>query len=97
MVVVRDRQTLADAAVEHCGLQDAMFSIMRENGIPADANASGSDIEFPKASDEDVVGYIARTGVSPANAPEDEGCCLTDDDGDSHITTETNEDIEYEV
>ena len=70
----RDRQTVADMAVEHSGSAEAVFAIARRNGIPVDAEVAGMELADEAVADRRTREYVAGTGVSPA------GMCETDDD-----------------
>ena len=70
----RDRQTVADMAVEHSGSAEAVFAIARRNSIPVDAEVAGMELADETVADRRTREYVAGTGVSPA------GMCETDDD-----------------
>lgn len=86
---VRDRQTVADVAVEHCGDVDSLFAIVCHNDVEASAEAARSELK-----DEDVVAkrtveYMRVHSASPACAGDDASDVLTNDDESDTVTTET--------
>lgn len=89
----RDRQTVADMAVEHSGSAEAVFAIARRNGIPVDAETTGMELAEEPAIDRRAKDYITGTGVSPAGIHEDEEDALTTDNGLAQVLTEDNETI----
>lgn len=70
----RDRQTVADMAVEHSGSAEAVFAIAHRNGIPVDVEVAGMELADEAVADRRTREYVAGAGVSPA------GMCETDDD-----------------
>lgn len=88
----RDRQTVADMAIEHCGGADDMFALMRQNNISADAEVAG--VEFPDedVSEQRTVDYMRTRKASPACTCADPAAdTLTNDDESDTIVTENNE------
>ena len=65
-MIGRDRQTLADAALEACGSCEALFPIMRRHGLSANTPAEGVDFGGDAVMDREVVQHYARNGHSPA-------------------------------
>lgn len=82
----RDRQTVADMAVEHCGNAEAVFSIARRNGIPVDAEVAGMELADEPVTDRKTQEYVAGTGVSPAGMCETEEDVLVTDGGEVVVT-----------
>ena len=93
----RDRQTVADMAVEHCGSAEAVFAIARRNGIPADAEAAGMALADEAVADRRAAEYIRGGGFSPANACGSRPDVLTSDPASgsrpANVVTETGETI----
>lgn len=89
----RDRQTVADMAVEHSGSAEAVFAIARRNSIPVDAEVAGMELADEAVADRRTREYVAGTGVSPAGIHEEEEDMLTTDDGSINVVTEDNETI----
>lgn len=92
----RDRQTVADAAVEHCGNVEAMFPISRRNGVPVDAEVAGVEMADETVWHRKTAEYIQGQGFSPANVYESEPDVLTDDPTDArqvNVVTEDDETI----
>lgn len=89
----RDRQTVADMAVEHSGSAEAVFAIARRNGIPVDAEVAGMELADEAVADRRTREYVAGTGVSPAGICEEEEDVLTTDNGSINVVTEDNETI----
>lgn len=89
----KDRQTVADMAVERCGGAEAMFDIARHNGIAVDAEAAGTDLADEPVAERRVAEYIQSQGFSPANIYECDSDVLTDDSGSVAVVTETDETI----
>lgn len=84
----RDRQTMADMAVEHCGSAGSAFAIARHNGITIDTEVAGMELMEEPVADRRIRDYIAGTGISPANLYETEVDVLTTDDGSENVVTE---------
>lgn len=89
----RDRQTVADMAVEHSGSAEAVFAIARRNRIPVDAEVAGMELADETVADRRTREYVTGTGVSPAGIYEEEEDVLTTDDGLVQVLTEGNETI----
>ncbi len=89
----RDRQTVADMAVEHSGSAEAVFAIARRNGIPVDAEAAGMVLADEPVADRRTLEYVHGTNLSPAGIYEEEGNVLTTDDGAENVVTESDETI----
>ena len=89
----KDRQTVADMAVEHCGISDAVFAIARHNGITVDAETAGMDLADEPVAERRAAEYIQIQRFSPANIYECDSDVLTDDSGNVTVVTETNEPI----
>lgn len=93
----RDRQTVADVAVERCGSADAVFGIVRHNGIPIDAEVAGMKLADEPETERRTAEYIQGQGFSPANVFENEPDVLTNDPTDGtllvNVVTEDNETI----
>ena len=89
----RDRQTVADMAVEHSGSAEAVFVIARRNGISVDAEVAGMELADETVADRRTREYVTGTGVSPAGIYEEEEDVLTTDDGLVQVLTEGNETI----
>ena len=89
----RDRQTVADLAVELCGSEETMFGIARRNSISVDAEVTGMEMADEAVADRQTRDYIAGTGVSPAGMYEVTDDVLVTDDCESEVVTEDNETI----
>lgn len=89
----RDRQTVADMAVEYSGSAEAVFVIARRNGISVDAEVAGIELADEAVADRRTREYVTGTGVSPAGIYEEEEDVLTTDDGLVQVLTEGNETI----
>lgn len=89
----RDRQTVADMAVEHCGSVETVFSIARRNRIAVDTEVAGMDLAEEAVTDRQTREYIAETGISPAGMNEVTEDVLVTDDCESEVVTEDNETI----
>lgn len=89
----RDRQTVADMAVEHSGSAEAVFAIARRNGVAIDTETSGMELAETAVADRRSQEYIAATGVSPAGMYETDDDVLTTDDGSENVVTEGDETI----
>lgn len=87
----RDRQTVADVAIEHCGSADNMFDIMRHNNISADAEVAGMELLGDNVSEQRTVDYMRIHGARPACASKDETDTLTTDNESENVVTENNE------
>lgn len=87
----RDRQTVADMAIEHCGGADDMFALMRQNNISADAEVAGVELLGDNVSEQRTVDYMRFHGASPACNSDDETEALTIDDESENLVTENNE------
>ncbi len=88
-MMVRDRQTVADVAVEHCGDADSLFAVVCHNDVEASSEVAHSELK-----DEDVVArrtveYMRVHSASPACASDDVPDVLTNDDESDAVTTET--------
>lgn len=92
----RDRQSVADMAMEHSGSIEGMFRISRENGIPMDAETSGMVLKDTRAIDEDAASLYARKKHSPATHYPSETQAITDESGEN-ITTDNLNILEYEI
>ncbi len=89
----RDRQTVADMAVEHSGSAEAVFAIARRNGISVDAEVAGMELADEPVADRRARDYVAGTGLSPAGIYEEDEDVLTTDDGVENVVTESDETI----
>lgn len=89
----RDRQTVADMAVEHCGSSEAVFAIARGNGISIDAEVAGMELSDQTVRDSRTRNYIAGTGVSPAGTYRAADDVLTTDNGAETVVSESDETI----
>ena len=89
----RDRQTVADMAVELCGSSEAVFSIARRNGIPVDAEVAGMELADEPVIDRKTQEYVVGTGVSPAGMYETEVDVLVTDGGEDVVVAENGETI----
>lgn len=92
----RDRQTVADTAVERCGSAEAMFTIARHNGIAVDTETAGTELADEPVTERRTAEYIQSQGVSPANIYECESDVLTNDPAGArqvNVVTESGETI----
>jgi hypothetical protein len=88
----RDRQTVADMAVEYCGSAECVFDIARHNGIAIDAEVAGMELADEPVADRKTQEYVAGTGVSPAGMCETEEVVLVTDNSEV-VVTENDETI----
>ena len=88
----RDRQTVADVAVERCGSAEAVFAIARHNGIAVDSEIAGMELADEPVTERRTAEYIQGQGFSPANVYESEPDVLTNNGG-ANVVTENNETI----
>jgi len=66
-IIVQNRQTLWDIALQHCGSANAAFGIARLNNIAlSDKPAPGTVLTVPQVADKKVVNYYADNGIVPA-------------------------------
>lgn len=93
----RDRQTVADTAVEHCGSAETLFTIARHNGIPVDTETAGMELADEPVTERRTAEYIQSQGFSPANVYESNPDVLTNDPVGAarleNVVTESNETI----
>lgn len=93
----RDRQTVADMAVEHSGSAEAVFAIARHNGIAVDTEVAGMELADELVTERRTAEYIQGQGFSPANIYECEPDVLTNDPTDAsqmeNVVTESDETI----
>lgn len=90
----RDRQTVADVALECCGNADSMFPIMRHNNISADAEVAGMELLDEEVMEQRTVDYMRTQKANPACVCADLAAnALTNDDESDTIVTENNESI----
>lgn len=69
-MIGRNRQTMADAALESSGSIEAVFALSRANGMGLDADISGVELTEVAVTDRQVVDHYRRNSIVPANAPE---------------------------
>ena len=92
----RDRQTIADLAIEHCGDADSMFPILLHNDLEASSEVAGMELEDEEVAAKRTVEYMHTQAASPAcvcEDDEDNEAVLTIDDGSDNVTTEDGETI----
>jgi hypothetical protein len=89
----RDRQTVADLAVEHCGDAGSMFPIMLHNDLEASSEVAGMELEDEDVAAKRTVEYMRIHGASPACASGDDADTLTVDDESENVVTENDETI----
>jgi hypothetical protein len=93
----RDRQTVADMAVERCGSAEALFTIARRNGVSVNAEVADMKLTDEPMADRRTAEYIQSQGFSPANVYESEPDVLTNDSTGAarleNVVTESNETI----
>lgn len=92
----KDRQSVADVALEHAGVADAMFQISRDNDIGLDAEVLGVEMNGIQIMDADVADYYYRRNHSPATYHECSHDIITDE-SDEPVTTTNNDNLEYEI
>jgi hypothetical protein len=92
-MIGRDRQTMADMAVEHCGSAESLFRIARRNRIAIDTEVVGLELENEPIADVRTQDLIAGTGVSPAGMYEITDDVLVADDLENDVVTEDDETI----
>lgn len=88
-MMVRDRQTVADAAVEHCGDAEGIFAIVCHNDVEASAEPAHSELKDEDVIAKRAVEYMRVHSASPACAGDGAADVLTSDDEADVITTET--------
>lgn len=65
-IIVKNRQTLWDLALQHCGSANAAFSIARINNIVlTDMPTPGIELIMPIVVNKTVVNYYADNGIVP--------------------------------
>ena len=89
----RDRQTVADLAVEHCGNANNMFPIMKHNDIEASADVAGMELIDEEMAEKKTVDYIHKQAISPACLYESTDNVLTDEEGGINILDNTGDTI----
>ena len=92
----RDRQTVADIAVERCGSAEATFAIARHNGIAVGMETADMELADEPVTERRTAEYIQAQGFSPANVYESEPDVLTNDPADAqpeNVVTEDGETI----
>lgn len=86
-IVVKERQTLFDIALQHCGDANAAFEIAEENDISISGVLSaGTELDVHEPTDataKRIVEYYAMNAISPAT-----------DDGSSNEINITTIDLE---
>lgn len=80
-MIGRERQTLADVALEACGNCEALFPIMRRHGLSANTPAEGVDFGGDAVMDRKVVQHYAMNSHSPACMAPDEDPYIEDEFG----------------
>lgn len=95
-MIGKDRQSVADVALEHAGVADAMFQISRDNDIGVDAEVLGVEINGVRMMDADVASYYYRRKHSPATYYECNPDIITDE-SDETVTNTNNNNLEYEI
>ena len=69
IIQIKDRQTLFDIAIQHCGDREAAFQIADINNLPLTATLSvGLSLEIPTPSNQRVVDYYTSNSILPATA-----------------------------
>lgn len=86
-MIGKDRQTVADLAVEHCGSAACMFALMRENNVSACANMSGKKFVVPAVAEPEIAHYFDEIALSPATDNEQDETDWLTNDADSIILT----------
>ena len=84
-MMCKDRQTVADIAVEHTGSSEAAFGIARRNSIAADTEVAGMTLPDEPVTDRRTVEFIRSQRSSPANVFGVEADVLTTDDESENV------------
>lgn len=97
-VIVKDRQSLVDIALQACGSVEAVFAIAERNGLAiTDDLVVGQTLTYETADIEDkqVVVAYATNGVFPAGAADartiEELLTYVDPSNKSHILDRTTD------
>ncbi len=96
-MVGRDRQSMADCALETKGSAEAVFDMARRSELSVSEDVKGTVLESGYAEDAKVTERYRSRGVKPACGEETSSDVLTTEDGSENILTNNNETIEYEV
>ena len=96
-MVGRDRQSMADCALETKGSAEAVFDMARRSELSVSEDVKGSVLESGYAEDAKVTERYHSRGVKPACNEETASDVLMAEDGSENILTNNNETIEYEV
>lgn len=66
-IIVKNRQTLWDIALQYCGSAQAALSIARSNNIAlTDTPTPGTELTVPDVINKKVVEYYSLNGIVPA-------------------------------
>lgn len=74
-VIVRQRQTLSDIALQVYGVLSGVIGIARQNGLSVTAElAAGAVLECPDVTfDNYLQNYVRKNGIIPATAYDGNG------------------------
>jgi hypothetical protein len=94
-VVIQDRQTLFDIAVQYCGDREAAFQIANINDISlTETLPVGLSLEIPEVINQKVVNYYTNNSISPATASTEQADipenAMISNDGQYQLITNNN-------
>jgi len=94
-VIIKERQTIFDIAIQYCGDVEAAFHIIDLNDISiTDMPAVGSQLIVPDVINRRVVEYYINNGISPATGEageqEEDFRILVTPDGEPLVNEEGN-------
>ena len=97
-MIGKERQSVADLAVERCGSVESLCNMARVNHLSVDSEVAGIDVAEAEVRDANVVAYFAANSIVPAmwykeDETEHQQQCLTTDNGDV-LTTDNGEILE---
>lgn len=89
-MIVKERQTVFDVALQYCGSAEAAFEICRLNDLSmSDTIEPGTELELPAVVSKKVVDYYTNNAIEPATEDTDtadEEGMQTIADGEAMIT-----------
>jgi len=77
-VIVKERQSVADIAIQYCGDVEAIFEIAKLNDISTtELLSAGREIVVPDVINNRIVDYYANNNIEPATAGNDDSQLIT--------------------
>ena len=87
-VIVKERQSIADIALQYCGDVEAVFRISELNDISVPESLSvGMELIIPDVINKRVVDYYTNNEISPATTGEEDNFLMTNE-GEYILTSE---------